>query len=121
LFASAAGLDELPAAVVERLMARPWPGNARELRNAIQAYSALGALPEPARAGAVALDVAIEQGIDVERPYAEQKEALCERFTRHYLEALMAHTGGNQTAAAKLARLDRTYLGRLLAKHGLTH
>jgi DNA-binding NtrC family response regulator len=118
LFASAAGLAELPVAVIEQLMVRPWPGNARELRNAIQAYAALGTLPEPLSAGTGALDGALQQGIDLHRPYAEQKEALCERFTRHYLRALMAHTAGNQSAAAKLAGLDRSYLGRLLSKHG---
>jgi DNA-binding protein Fis len=37
-----------------------------------------------------------------------------------YLERLMAHTSGNQTAAAKIAGLDRSYLGTLLVKHGLT-
>jgi DNA-binding protein Fis len=31
----------------------------------------------------------------------------------------MARTRGNQTKAAALAGLDRTYLGRLLAKYGL--
>jgi DNA-binding protein Fis len=32
---------------------------------------------------------------------------------------LMAHTAGNQSQAAKLAGLNRSYLGRLLVKHGL--
>jgi DNA-binding protein Fis len=58
--------------------------------------------------------------VDVGRSYAAQKEELCERFTRIYLQALMVHTAGNQTAAAKLAELDRSYLGRLLTKHRLS-
>ena len=41
-------------------------------------------------------------------------------FTRVYLQALLSHTNGNQTSAAKLAGLDRSYLGRLLVKHGLS-
>ncbi len=53
------------------------------------------------------------------RPYAEQKDELVERFSRKYVEALLAHTAGNQTLAARLANLDRTYLGRLMAKLGM--
>jgi DNA-binding protein Fis len=58
--------------------------------------------------------------VDVTRPYAAQKDELSERFTRLYLQALMSHTNGNQSAAAKLADLDRSYLGKLLVKHGLS-
>jgi DNA-binding protein Fis len=32
----------------------------------------------------------------------------------------MLETSFNQTAAARVAGLDRTHLGRMLAKHGLT-
>ena len=57
--------------------------------------------------------------VDVERPWGEQKDRVVDVFARVYLQALIAHTGGNQTLAAKLAGLDRSYLGKLLAKHGL--
>jgi DNA-binding protein Fis len=53
------------------------------------------------------------------RSYAEQKDALVERFTAVWLEAVLALTDGNQTEAARLAGLDRGYLGRLIARHGL--
>jgi DNA-binding NtrC family response regulator len=119
-FARAAGIEEIPRDVLEKLKARPWSGNARELRNAVQAYAALGVLPEPARSKAALLQLALQDLVDVTQPYARQKEALSDEFTRVYLEALLAHTGGNQTIAARIAGLDRTYLGRLLAKHGLT-
>jgi DNA-binding protein Fis len=52
-------------------------------------------------------------------PYTDQKDALVERFTAHYLDALLDAAGGNQTVAARWAGLDRGYLGRLLAKHGV--
>jgi DNA-binding NtrC family response regulator len=118
-FAAAAGLPDVPADVLEKLKARPWPGNARELRNAVQAYAALGVLPEPARSKAALLRVALAEFVDVGRPYARQKDDLGDEFTRVYLEALLAHAGGNQTVAARIAGLDRTYLGRLIAKHGI--
>jgi DNA-binding NtrC family response regulator len=120
LFAAYSGIDELPGHVIEQLKARAWPGNARELRNVVQAYAALGVLPEPAGSTATGLEMVLGDLVDVKRPYADQKEELCERFTRIYLQALIAHTGGNQSAAAKLAGLDRSYLGKLLVKHRLS-
>src|SRR5262249_47536273 len=119
-FAAHMGIEDVPSHVIEQLKARAWPGNARELRNVVQAYAALGALPEPGGSTSTALEMALGDLVDVNRPYATQKEELCERFTRIYLQALMTKTGGNQSAAAKLAGLDRTYLGRLLVKHGLS-
>ncbi|MCA9589589.1 MAG: hypothetical protein KC657_29990, partial [Myxococcales bacterium] len=91
-----------------------------ELRNAVQSFAALGVLPDELRGRSGALELALSDLVEVEAPYADQKDALVDRFTRVYLQALIAHTGGNQTQAAKLAGLDRTYLGRLLAKYGLS-
>jgi len=118
-FAAAAGLDVLPIGVVEQLCARSWPGNARELRNVIQAYAALGVLPDGGGSTGERLDAALGEFVDATRPYADQKDALCDRFARAYLQALMTQTGGNQSAAARISGLDRSYLGKLLAKHGL--
>ncbi len=117
-FAASVQLEDLPARVLLELGTRIWPGNARELRNAVHAYAALGTLPQPSGTKGGTLDPALTELVDASRPYAQQKDALCERFTRIYLHVLMHHAGGNQTVAARLAGLDRTYLGRLLAKHG---
>jgi transcriptional regulator with GAF, ATPase, and Fis domain len=119
-FAFDTQLGELPAEVVAALMKRPWRGNVRELRNAMQAYAALGTLPgEDTPAGDAVVEGLLSQRVDVTRPYVDQKDTLIELFTRVYLRELLAHTGGHQTAAADLAGLSRTYLGRLLSKHGL--
>ncbi len=117
-FAAAAGLKELPAPIVEALKTRTYPGNARELRNAVQAYAALGVLPEPSRKPGATLELALGELVDTSKHYADLKEDLTDRFTRLYLQALLARTGGNQSAAARLAGLDRTHLGRLVAKYG---
>jgi transcriptional regulator with GAF, ATPase, and Fis domain len=112
------GIGALPAEVIERLKARSYAGNVRELRNVLQAYAALGALPEPTRSKAGTLDLALGELVDPSRPYAEQKDELAERFTKAYVEALLVRTKGNQTVAARIAGLDRSYFGRLVAKHG---
>lgn len=118
-FAAALGAEPLPSHVVERLRARAWPGNARELRNAVQAWVALGTLPEASRSAGALLDLALSELVDPARPYAEQKDDIVDRFTRAYLQALLARCGGNQTVAARVAGLDRSYLGRLVAKLGV--
>ena len=118
--ATEAGLARgLDPSVVERLKARPWSGNVRELRNTVQAYVALGVLPEPTRSKAATLDLGLREMADPRRPYAEQKDELVERFTALYLEVLLDAAGGNQTVAARWAGLDRGYLGRLIAKYGV--
>ncbi len=119
-FARAANLDELPGHIVERLRSHSWPGNARELKNAILAYAALGVLPEPTRAKGGLLSLGLGELVDVRRPYAEQKDELQERFMRIYLEQLLAYTNGNQTAAARISGLDRSYIGKLLARFKIT-
>jgi two-component system, NtrC family, response regulator GlrR len=122
-FAESAGLADLPPELISRLRARAWPGNVRELRNVVQAFAALGRLP-PEGGGLSAADAAgvgdtLDRMIDVARPYADQKDELVDQFTRAYLVRLMQHTNGNQSAAARLSGLDRSWLWRLLVKHGI--
>jgi DNA-binding NtrC family response regulator len=118
-FAADHELSGLPSAVVEALMARTWPGNVRELRNVISAYAALGVLPPAVGRQAEKLDNVLEGSVDLAVPYMDQKDGLVDRFTALYLRALIASSNGNQSEAARISGLDRTYLRRLLAKHGL--
>ncbi len=118
-FAHDTGGGPLPASVIEQLKARSFRGNVRELRNVVSAYTALGTIPEPPRRREADLEQLLADLVDVRRGYAEQKDEITDRFTRVFLQALLAHTGGNQSQAARLAGLDRTYLGRLLVKYGL--
>ena len=122
-FAAQLEVPSLPAPIIEELKRRTWRGNVRELRNAIHAYASVGELPPPIADTAGASDAPDEVfGVlaDPTLPYAEQKDAVIDRFSRTYLAALMAYANGNQAAAARLANLDRTYLGRMLVKYGLS-
>jgi transcriptional regulator with GAF, ATPase, and Fis domain len=116
-FALAAGVCELPPEVIESLKVRPWPGNARELRNVVQAYAVLGKLPPPPKQTAAAVEGSLAELVDLGRPYSELKDQLLESFQRVYLGELLTYVRGNQSAAAKLAGMDRTYLGKLLARY----
>jgi transcriptional regulator with GAF, ATPase, and Fis domain len=119
LFAGALGVPELPASFLASLAARPWPGNVRELRNAVQAFIAMGAPMDEGEAVLPVLEHALQQTIVPERPYAEQKDIVAAHFTRTYLQMLIVRTKGNQSEAARISGLDRSYLGKLLLKHGI--
>ncbi len=116
-FAAEAGVAELPAEVLRQFETRPWPGNVRELRNAVRAYAAIGSLPLP-EASDVGIEAAFRALVDLSKPYAELKEEMLARFQRVYLDALLAHTGGNQSEAARISGLERSYLNKVLKRHG---
>jgi DNA-binding NtrC family response regulator len=118
-FASESGAGELPREIIAQLMQREWPGNVRELRNAVDAYIALGSLSIGEGRRMPILDYALRQLVDTNVPYAEQKDLLVERFTHAYLTQLLERTHGNQSEAARLSGLQRSYLGKLLVKHGI--
>ena len=93
----------------------PWPGNVRELENAIERAVVLTAeteiqqedLPEQV------LEVAIANGgssADEERGY----HAAMATYRRRVIRDALKRANGNQTAAAKLLGLRRTYLARLI-------
>jgi len=122
LFAREEGAANLDDDILEELSQRSYPGNVRELRNAVLAFMALGTLGAasvsaamPQQQGQSAVS-ATKPRLDV--PYLAQRDALVEDFTRNYVAAVLDRTGGNQTEAARIAGLDRTYFGRLLARLG---
>ena len=119
-FAREEEIPPLSAEILSSLRVRSYPGNARELRNVVRAYAALGVLPGAGKDGAPLRARALRDAVDLSRPYAAQRDELVEEFTRYYLEALLAQTGGQKTQAAEIAGLDRTYLGRLLQKLGMS-
>jgi DNA-binding NtrC family response regulator len=114
------GAGPLPRDFLEALAEHGWPGNVRELCNAVEAFLALGAVPGRARAPAAqTLDASLAAFVNPGHTYADQKSELVERFTRVYLSRLMEATANNQSRAARVSGLERSYLGKLIAKLGL--
>jgi DNA-binding NtrC family response regulator len=118
-FARLAGAAELPDDVVQTLASRVWRGNARELNNAVLAYLAIGMLPDEGAAPGGLLEAVLRQTIDGERPYQAQKDAMVQLFSRVYFETVMARAGHNQSEAARLSGVERSYLSKLLGKYGV--
>jgi len=117
-FARQAGQGELPAHVLQRFACQDWPGEVRQLRQAVQAYVALGGLPTAPADRDAALDHLLRETVDLERPLTEQKAEMAERFVRAYLEVVLGQASGNRSEAARLAGMDRSNFGKLLARHG---
>jgi DNA-binding NtrC family response regulator len=132
-------LDDLPAlldALVDELDAPPdalaavrapeflarvrrhrWPGNIRELRNHVERTLALGAdAPSPAAPAAAADDDVAPGLVDVSIPLKIARERWNAELERRYLAALLDAHGGNVSAAARAAGIDRSHLHRLLAR-----
>jgi DNA-binding NtrC family response regulator len=102
-------LDE---AVLARLALRPWPGNVRELRNAVETILAFGSEEAPS-------EKAPPRDVPLDTPFKAAKARLVESFERDYLVSILGRHGGNITAAATAAGLDRVHFLRLLDRYGL--
>jgi DNA-binding NtrC family response regulator len=115
-FATEAHAPPLPEELREAFKRHSWPGNVRELRNAIQAFAAVGTVPFAATPELGELEAVLSRLVDVTKPYAEQKERVLSSFVRVYVERLLESTGGNQSEAARIAGLERSYFGKLVGK-----
>jgi DNA-binding NtrC family response regulator len=112
-FAGEAGVAAV-APLASALAFHTWPGNVRELRNVVEGALTTGNLTlEGIKA---ALAGANRQRPDAVVPYKAAREAALGVFERAYLSGLLESTGGNAAAAARLARMDRSYLLSLLHK-----
>jgi DNA-binding NtrC family response regulator len=110
---------------LERLIAHAWPGNVRELRNVLD--RALALAPGARRFADLAIRVdpasaALDDdgaAVRTDLPFADAKALVVHAFERRYLADLLAKAGGNLTAAARAADLDRKHLRTLARRHGL--
>jgi DNA-binding NtrC family response regulator len=104
--------------VLKRKFARQeWPGNVRQLRNAVDRAVVLGALDDDLdRVTPVPPLVlpAEDDGAEPRPSFREAKEAAVARWERDYLPRLMREAGGNLSLAARIARVDRGHLRDLL-------
>ncbi|MDP3154522.1 MAG: sigma-54 dependent transcriptional regulator [Archangium sp.] len=118
------------------LMAHSWPGNVRELENVMEAAVLLcrsgevdvdhlpgvGTISTPspegngelARGATTLLAPWLLPDAPVPPPMREAREV----FDKAYLDLVLTRTGGNVTAAAKLAGRNRTDFYDLLRRHG---
>lgn len=126
-------LRRLSPEALAALNAFSWPGNVRQLENAIERAVVLARgdeltvedLPDtmgersnaarPADTGD-SIDLVARALADV--PYAEAKRRVVRDFDRAYAQHLLERSKGNVSEAARLAGLDRSNFRRVLRKHG---
>jgi transcriptional regulator with PAS, ATPase and Fis domain len=92
-----------------------WPGNVRELRNYLERCIAMEQ-PLPLGEGA---DAAATMASDATMPYTQARDQMHARWERGYIESLMKRHQGNVDAAAVAAGVHRTYLYRIMRRHGI--
>ena len=113
-------VDEVaPEKLLSELRRHTWPGNVRELRNWVEATLAMGEAPELFRSGDEPGHASehLEQVMGL--PYKEARGLVLHDFEGRYLRELFKRSGGNVTHAARDARMDRSYLIKLLQRHGV--
>lgn len=98
------------------LARHPWPGNVRELRNYVERALALADFRAPSSDAAELAPTAAGAGPTDLRT---ARESMMRDFERKYLEGLLADSGGNVSAAARAAGVDRKYFYKLLWRAGL--
>jgi DNA-binding NtrC family response regulator len=98
--------------LLPEMLRHAWPGNVRELRNYVESCLAR-------QESTLATVTPSEPTIDITAPLRVVRDRWQRHVERQYLEALLAAHGGNVSAAARAAGIDRVHMHRLLAKLGL--
>jgi len=100
---------------LNELRRHSWPGNVRELRNYLERCLVLRERPPlVADERESALD-----SINLHGSLKIERERWSRLFERRYLEGVLALHGGNVSAAARAAGVDRMHFHRLLRRYGL--
>ncbi len=97
---------------MEALVAAHWPGNVRQLLNAVEQTVALATTE-------VIPESLVRQAIDAGQNYRRTLDEARKGFERDYLVRILKVTAGNVTQAARLAGRNRTEFYRLLERHAL--
>jgi len=105
------------AALIDRLAARPWPGNVRQLMNLLER---LLVLHPDGRLDAAALEeVADPEAAPRHAALAERPERYRERPESERIASVLESTGGNVSRAARRLELARSTLRHKIKKYDL--
>lgn len=108
----------IPKETIEFIKIYHWPGNIRQLENAIERALVMGDGKE-LKIEYLPNDIKDTKTETIEIGKS-LKEAL-DKFKKSYVIKTLAQTGGSRTQAAELLRIQRTYLSRLIKELGIDH
>ncbi|WP_165247816.1 sigma-54-dependent transcriptional regulator [Paludisphaera soli] len=126
--ASAANpISEIDAAAMQALLNHHWPGNIRELENAIKAAAAMAEgpvihrdlLPETIVPRTPAAAHAGSNLIDIDVRLPELTEELIGQVEREYFQRVLSEYNGNVARCARHSGLSRRSVTQKLQKYGL--
>ncbi len=109
---------------MQALSAHDWPGNVRELRNVLERAIFMTRATGKTEIGNVLLSAGPTQenavfSFDAAKSYRETRSKFDAEFETRYVKWILARHGGNVSAAAREARMDRKHLFDMAKKHGL--
>jgi transcriptional regulator with GAF, ATPase, and Fis domain len=132
LLAAVGSAQTISPEVLAALRAYDWPGNVRELRNVIERavhFSAASGAPrleltdfpprDTSSSGVDGVDDVGRVAFDEHATYRETRASFETAFERRYVRWLLERHGGNISAAARAAKMDRNHLTDLARRHGL--
>ena len=62
----------------------------------------------------------LPEPVPADLDFKAAKDLLLAGFEREYLSRALQRTGGNVAAAARLAKVDRKHLAKLIRRHGIS-
>ena len=113
---------QISTELMNHLLARDWPGNIRELENTIRRWCAMTSgdtITPEVLSSEDRLDAIDTGNPDFSRPYKDLKEEAIEKFTRHYLNNLLAHTKGNVSLSAQISGIKRQSLQKIIKRYNV--
>jgi DNA-binding NtrC family response regulator len=105
-------LDGVSAEAMGALLAHDWPGNVRELRNVLERGAVVAAGPVIQLA-----DLGLPSR--AEAPPKPGALASLEEVEKLHVAAVLSHTGGNVSQAARILGIDRVTLYNKMRKYGI--
>jgi DNA-binding NtrC family response regulator len=114
----------VPDDAMQGLVAHDWPGNVRELRNVLDRAIYMARATGQTELNIVSLPMSGTGSGDVfhfepGKSYRETRGKYETEFEKRYVKWLLGRHGGNVSAAAREAKMDRKHLHDMAKKHGL--
>ncbi len=112
---------DLTQDAMELIQEYRWPGNVRELENVLE--RAIVLCPDEC-IGPEYLGIRIQHTLPIKTDLATESDlhyhSTVELFTRKLIEEALRRSDGNQTRAAEILGLQRSYLTRLIRQRGIS-
>lgn len=105
----------LTAEAMDEIFSYSWPGNIRELENVIERSCVIGTPPYINSNDLLLKSSNIQKDCKIDintNDFSDLKTAV-NTFKRKYIKTVLDSCGGNQTEAAKILEIQRTYLSSL--------